>query len=470
MSTFVLIERPRAQASHTLLALKPALETFHANLVTFHDLAEASSYLKQSSHKVSLVICEPHINGSSGIEFIQQVSSSIPEIVSLIISDSTDAQIAIQAVQAGAYDVLPQPLESSDLLEVLSQALPDDRSPQTPKEETSSTTGETKLIGKSRAMAKVYRDIGKLAPTPVTILIRGETGTGKELIARALHENGHRSHGKFVTVNCAAIPDALLESELFGHEKGAFTGAHSQKIGKFEQAHGATLFLDEIGDMQPTLQAKMLRVLQERTIHRVGGKREIPVDVRIIAATHQNLEQMVDKKLFRADLLYRLSGYPLKVPPLRDRLGDVQILARHFLNMYGRELKLNSYRITPEALAFLSSQPWPGNVRQLQNIIYQALIRQRELTIDVADLQSLDLNETAMVPNDSLTHLINMLLVEEQSNPSDDGVYKKLIHEVERQLIPRALELKAGNITHTSKVLGLTRATLREKIRHLALT
>src|SRR5574338_256127 len=224
----------------------------------------------------------------------------------------------------------------------------------------------TAIVGKSRAMQSIYKEIGRIAATSVTVLIRGDTGTGKELIARAIYQHSDRAAAPFIAINCAAIPEALLESELFGHERGSFTGADARRIGRFEQANGGTIFLDEIGDMNANLQAKLLRVLQEKTIQRVGGRENVPVDVRIIAATHRDLEAAIRERLFREDLFYRLSVVTIKLPPLNQRTDDIPDMVRYFLRRYGPEAGVTAPAIAPEAIAFLQSQTWPGNVRELE--------------------------------------------------------------------------------------------------------
>ena len=313
--------------------------------------------------------------------------------------------------------------------------------------------------------------IDKVAPTDALVLITGSNGTGKEMVAHWLHEKSERSNGPMIEVNCAAIPDNLLESELFGHEKGSFTGASNKKIGRFEQANGATLFLDEIGDMQPLLQAKMLRVLQEKVIQRVGGTAEIPVDVRVIAATHRNLEQMVDDGAFRADLLYRLNGTTLKLPPLRDRLGDVSVLTNHFLSRFGLELGVGNPRITPEALSFLARQPWPGNIRQLQNVLRQAILKRRDLAIGAADLRPLILSDSPIIGSDtSLGKLATSILSKASKGELDHGAYREMIALAEETIITQTLQQTNGNQSQAADLLGITRYTLREKIKSLAIS
>ena len=311
-------------------------------------------------------------------------------------------------------------------------------------------------------MGKVYRDVAKLAATPVTVLVRGETGTGKELVARALWKHGHRAHRPLVVVNCAAIPENLLESELFGYEKGAFTGASVSRKGKFEQANGGTLFLDEIGDMSLPLQAKMLRVLQEKRIERVGGRGEVAIDVRIIAATHQPLEKMVSEGSFREDLLYRLQATSLMLPPLRDRLGDVDLLTRHFLAQLGEELGVVG-KISFEAVSYLTRQPWPGNVRQLQNVLRRALLKRRELVIGLDDLREF-LSEREEELDETLLQLANRALDEAEQN-GEGKAFRVLLAQAEQVIIRAALERSGGNQSKAARWLGITRLTLREKLK-----
>ena len=311
-------------------------------------------------------------------------------------------------------------------------------------------------------MGKLYRDIAKVAATPVTVLVRGETGTGKELVARALWTHGHRAHRPMVVVNCAAIPENLLESELFGYEKGAFTGANLARKGKFEQASGGTLFLDEIGDMSLSLQAKMLRVLQEKRIERVGGKGEVAVDVRIIAATHQPLEKMVEEGTFREDLFYRLQATSLVLPPLRDRLGDVELLTRHFLAQLGEELEVEG-KVSKEALSYLARQPWPGNVRQLQNVLRRALLKRRELVIGREDVTEF-LVEVHHKSEGSLSELVNEVLDDAEQSGTRNA-FREIVSQAEQTVIRAALERSGGNQSKAARWLGITRLTLREKLK-----
>ena len=395
------------------------------------------------------------------LDGIRRLQGDFPLIPILVIGRAEGSGEAIETVQAGAFDFLPAPFEDSEFLTLVGEAVASVNGDQ--PFEIGLVEGKSgELVGVSRAMGKVYRDVAKLAATPVTVLVRGETGTGKELVARALWKHGHRAHRPLVVVNCAAIPENLLESELFGYEKGAFTGASVSRKGKFEQANGGTLFLDEIGDMSLPLQAKMLRVLQEKRIERVGGRGEVAIDVRIIAATHQPLEKMVSEGSFREDLLYRLQATSLMLPPLRDRLGDVDLLTRHFLAQLGEELGVVG-KISFEAVSYLTRQPWPGNVRQLQNVLRRALLKRRELVIGLDDLREF-LSEREEELDETLLQLANRALDEAEQN-GEGKAFRVLLAQAEQVIIRAALERSGGNQSKAARWLGITRLTLREKLK-----
>jgi DNA-binding NtrC family response regulator len=332
----------------------------------------------------------------------------------------------------------------------------------------SEASGKDAIIGASRSMQALFKEIGRVAARPVPVLIRGETGTGKELIARAIFQHSDRAEQPFIAVNCAAIPETLLESELFGHERGAFTGAESRRIGRFEQADGGTLFLDEIGDMTLGTQVKLLRVLQEKTIQRVGGKELIPVDVRIIAATHRDLEAAVAKKEFREDLLYRINVVTLKLPPLEERPDDIPALVGYFLHRYGADLGVEEPAIRAEALSLLQQHTWPGNVRELENTVRKALLLSRGYPIDQEVIKqavgfaspSESVVDGAALP---LSKQISGLLDAARRGELED-VHRRLIEQAERELFTQAMTLADGNLTRAAQCLGITRLTLREKL------
>ncbi len=421
--------------------------------------------------RFDIVLCDLEFEEGRGFGLLKEIQKTSPHPPFIALNESSDSRSAIEAVKAGAFDFVPKPFSRSDLIRAVEEAVSCSRLANEPvaiDPRNELNEASDSLVGNSRAMLDVYKGLGRISATPVTVLIRGETGTGKELVARAIFQYGHRSHKPFITINCAAIPENLLESELFGHEKGAFTGAVATRIGKFEQANGATLFLDEIGDLDHALQAKLLRVLQEKRFQRVGGSEEISVDVRIIAATHRSLEKMISEGNFREDLFYRLNVATIKLPPLRDRTGDIQLLTGFFLKRFSAELGLPPTAITRNAVSRLESSRLPGNVRQLQNIVRKALLRSRGYAIDREMIDDL-LQETEPPDSDSKDSTsveeYCQQLVAEAANGSLEGVHQLAVERIERGLIESALNRSGGNISRASKWLGLSRLTLREKAK-----
>lgn len=424
-----------------------------------------------ASRPYAAVLSEMDLESGSGFAFLQQAKLSHPQLPVIAASHAAESRTAIEAVKAGAFDFIAKPLDADEVARVIREAVdvskktsePVAINPRDGLDDSSDT-----LVGTSRAMLDVYKALGRLSPTPVTVLVRGETGTGKELVARALHQHGHRSHKPFVTVNCAAIPPTLLESELFGHEKGAFTGAVATRIGKFEQANNATLFLDEIGDLDHALQAKLLRVLQEKRFQRVGGSAEISVDARIIAATHCPIEKLIAEGKFREDLFYRLNVATIKLPPLRDRTGDVPLLTAFFLRRFSGELDLPAVPISRGALSRLESARLPGNVRQLQNILRKALLRSRGYAIDRELIESLledtEPSEPGTVDAASVKEFCRAIVSGAVDGSIENG-HGLAVETVEAFLIEEALSRSGGNISQASKWLGVSRLTLREKAK-----
>jgi DNA-binding NtrC family response regulator len=435
--------------------------------VKANDGREAKDLLQ--NQRFEAVIMELHRDEASDFVILRELHKTHARLPIIVVSQSGESQAAIEAIKAGAFDFLPLPPDPTEVRRVITEAIDCSRRAREPvainPRPTETEPSET-LIGNSRAMLDVYKQLGRLSPTPVTVLIRGETGTGKELVARALYQHGHRAHKSLITVNCAAIPENLLESELFGHEKGAFTGAVATRIGKFEQAHGATLFLDEIGDLDHSLQAKLLRILQEKRFQRVGGSEEISVDVRVIAATHRNIEKMIQDGLFREDLFYRLNVGVIKLPPLRDRTGDIPLLVDFFLRRFSGELGLPPVSISRKAITRLESATLPGNVRQLQNIIRKALLRSRGFAIDEASITSL-LDETEPVEgraSGSIEEFCREML-EQAIQGRIASAHDSAVEKIEAILIDEALSRSGGNISQAAKWLGLSRLTLREKAK-----
>ncbi|MEX0613056.1 MAG: sigma-54 dependent transcriptional regulator [Pirellulales bacterium] len=417
---------------------------------------------------------------TSGLDLFEKIRSTDPKLPVIFITSLSSSETAIKAMTLGAFDYLLKPLDLARIRDLVRQALEIRRLMSIPVEipgaknarrngEGSITQSDT-LVGKSPQMQEVYKAIGRVAPQDVTVLIRGESGTGKELVARALYQHSTRVKGQFLAVNCAAIPDALLESELFGHEKGSFTGADQRRIGKFEQCSGGTLFLDEIGDMSPLVQSKVLRVLQSQQFERVGGNQTITTDVRVIAATNRDLEKMVEEGDFRSDLYYRLSGFTIQLTPLRERPEDLAPLLENYLALFSKELSKDVHGISPEAMDLLLSYSWPGNVRELQNVLKQSLLRSAGQVIIPDFLPEKVLSPDSAAPGVSagdpsgtdLRHFVD----ERLENGSTD-LYAEALEFMERYVVTRVLRVCDGNQSKAARMLGITRGCLRSKVRAL---
>ena len=429
-----------------------------------------------SAGEGSLVITDVVLPDESGFDLIPRIKRIRPELPILVMSAQNTLLTAITAAERGAFEYLPKPFDLKELTSVVSRAL---ASPQGKRADSVEAAEERlPLIGRSPAMQEIYRVIARLTQTDLTVMIMGESGTGKELVARALHDYGKRRHGTFVAVNMAAIPKELVESELFGHERGAFTGATNRGIGRFEQAEGGTLFLDEIGDMPLEAQTRLLRVLQQGEYTTVGGRTPIRTDVRIIAATNRDLRQLISQGLFREDLYYRLNVVPLRLPPLRERVEDIPDLVRHFLRKAEDE-GLPHKTLDNDALDLLRRHRWPGNVRELENLIRRLAVLQSGDAITAAAV-SAELKEPAKTfPADSgegpqsLAASVEQYLTQYFLSQGDrlppPGVYDRIVQEVERPLISICLAATRGNQIRAAQLLGLNRNTLRKKIRDLGL-
>jgi len=422
-----------------------------------------------------LIITDVAMPDGNGLELIPQIQKARPELRIIVISAHKTLLTAVKAAECGAFEYLPKPFDLNELASVVERAL---AAPAGATQELAEAELEETLplIGRSPAMQNIYRVVARLVGTDLTVLIVGDSGTGKELVARALHEYGKRRNGPFVAINMAAIPSELIESELFGHEKGSFTGATARYAGRFEQAQGGTLFLDEIGDMPTEAQTRLLRVLQEGEYTTVGGRTPIRADVRIIAATHRDLRQYIRQGLFREDLYYRLNVVPIRLPPLRERLEDIPLLIRHFINQAVAEgLPLKS--LDGAALEKLTKYRWPGNVRELENLIRRLAALYSEDVIG-ADVIEAELTETrqldsaaAPAKEDSLTASIERHLLDYFAAHGDGlppaGLYGRVLRELERPLLSLTLGATRGNQIRAAKLLGLNRNTLRKKIREL---
>jgi nitrogen regulation protein NR(I) len=403
--------------------------------------------------------------GMDGLELVRQLHDARPRLPILMMTAHGTTETAIEAMQSGAYDYLLKPFEIPELLSLVEQAVAASRLMTEPVELGRAGPARNAIIGNSRAMQAIYKEIGRIADKPVSVLIRGETGTGKELIARAIYQHSNRANEPFVAINCAAIPETLLESELFGHERGAFTGAESRRIGRFEQADRGSIFLDEIGDMTPGTQVKLMRVLQEKTIQRLGGKETIPVDVRVIAATHRDLESAIKQNQFREDLFYRISVSVLNLPPLRERKEDIPDLVNFFLKKYAVEFGVENPAIHPGAIEFLQAQSWPGNVRELENVTRKMLLRAQRYTISAEHVRAAlaSMNLPQATPDKSLLAYADELIAAAQRGELTDA-YARLHETAERILLGRAIELAQGNQAKAARWLGISRLTLREKL------
>ena len=425
---------------------------------------------RAKSERFDLVLTDFKLPGLSGLQLVEELHRVNPRLPIILMTAHGTTETAIEATKLGACEYLIKPFEPDHLLERVAALVTDARLMSEPVELGEARANGSAIVGNSRAMQNVYKEVGRVAATPVTVLIRGATGTGKELIARAIYQHSTRADKPFIAVNCAAIPQTLIESELFGHERGAFTGAMSRRIGRFEQANGGTLFLDEIGDLPMETQAKLLRVLQERVIQRVGGDEMIPVDVRLLAATHRDLETAIKEKEFREDLLFRLNVVTIRLPSLNERREDIPELVRYFIRRYAPELGIENPSIQPEAVAELQAHAWPGNVRELENVVRQALLAARPFAIGSNHVRD-GLQRSAQTDSarDS-THsaYITELLGRAERGEIEDA-YWRMIGDLENELFMQAIERASGNQAKVARWLGITRLKVREKLRAMGL-
>jgi two-component system nitrogen regulation response regulator GlnG len=423
-----------------------------------------------------LVITDVIMPDENGLDLVPRIKRVRPDLRVVVMSAQSTFVTAVKAAQRGAFEYLPKPFDLKELLAVVARALTAPAAPQPAMDE--GTEGERlPLVGRSPAMQEIYRTVARLTTTDLTVMVTGESGTGKELIARALHDYGRRRTGPFVAINMAAIPRELIESELFGHERGAFTGALARGIGRFEQAAGGTLFLDEIGDMPPEAQTRLLRVLQEGEFTTVGGRNPIKANVRIVAATHRDLRQAIRQGLFREDLFYRLNVVPIRLPPLRERMEDIPLLARHFLER-AKNAGLPSKQLDQEAVERLRRHGWPGNARELENLMRRlaALYPQEVIGADAVNnelaeaepMAELELRAPETLEQAVERHLTTFVAAQKDGLPVRD-LYERVLAEVERPLLRLALAATRGNQIKAAAMLGLNRNTLRKKIRELDL-
>jgi nitrogen regulation protein NR(I) len=422
-------------------------------------------FARAAKDAFNAVVTDLKMPGLGGLELVRQLHSARPRLPIILITAFGTTQTAIEATKFGAYDYLLKPFEIPQLLDLIRRAVDSNRLMSEPVTLGEPGAARDAIVGQSPAMQNIYKEIGRIATKPVNVLIRGETGTGKELIARAIYQNSDRANAPFVAINCAAIPETLLESELFGHERGAFTGAAGQRFGRFEQANHGTIFLDEIGDMTLSTQVKLLRVLQEKCLQRLGGRETIPVDVRVLTATHHDLETAIREKLFREDLYYRLNVVAITLPALRQRKEDIPALVRYFLTKYGPELGNLSPSIHADAMDFLQSHSWPGNVRELENAIRKALLLAQGYTVNADHVRAALRKEGGAAPaaSQSLPEYIADLLAAAQHGEASD-VHARLLESAERELFRQAIELAHDNQAKAARWLGVSRITMKAKL------
>ncbi len=423
-----------------------------------------------------VVLLDIRLGKQSGMELFHQIHEIDPKALIIFITGHGTADTAIEAMKVGAFDYLVKPLDFDQLHQIVDQALKIGRLMHAAAaiEDTNlADEASDRLIGNGPSMQSICKQIGRIAPQDVNVLILGESGTGKELVARAVYQHSRRNLSPFLAINCAAIPETLLESELFGHEKGAFTGAERRRVGKFEQCHRGTLFLDEVGDMPHATQAKILRLLQDGQFQRVGGNETLTVDVRVIAATNQNLEVMIDQGKFRRDLYYRLRGVTLHLPPLRDRIADIPELAHYFLFRLNRQLGTSVQSISQESLELLQSYRWPGNIRELQTVIRESLIASTGPTL-LPEFLSIELHADSLNDNDVVPHIVSVndeawrllgAFVERTMTEGSVDVYRRSLVHFDRLLVSQAMKVAKGLQSRAAEILGLSRPTLRAKIR-----
>jgi two-component system nitrogen regulation response regulator GlnG len=440
------------------------------NVESFSSASEA--LLALNSTKPDLIITDIKMPGMSGLEFLDKVSEKFPNLPTIIITAHANIDNALSAYKGGAFEYLTKPFDINEIRKLAIKATKSSK----PQHDELTQESNSQIVGKAESMQEVFKAIGKISQTDITVLIRGESGTGKELIAQSVHENSSRSNEPFIAINVAAIPHELLESELFGHEKGSFTGAQSQRIGRFEQALGGTLFLDEIGDMHPELQTRLLRVLSSHEFYRVGGQKPIKSDVRIIAATNQNIEGLIKTGKFREDLYHRLNVFRIELPPLRKRKEDIPSLVKYFLKKSANEIKSDQKDIEDPAMEVLNEYDWPGNIRQLENTCRYITVMAPSTSITLDDIpdevKNIDMNLESSPHANGLDSNINWeesLSGHIRNVLQDKNDLTTLSKDLEKILLQEALKASKGRRIDAAKILGLGRNTITRKIKDLDL-
>ena len=434
--------------------------------ISFECFSNTNEAINKFNHeKPQAIISDIRMPGESGIDFLTKVKNKFPEIPIIIMTAYSDLDTAVTAFQKGAFEYIAKPFDISKVVNIIQQALEANNNKNLKGEELGDLP---EIIGQAKSMQDVFRAIGRLSQSNAMVLLNGESGSGKELVAKAIHKNSHRKESPFIAINTAAIPNDLLEAELFGFEKGAFTGANAQRKGKFEQADQGTLFLDEIGDMPIDLQTRLLRVLGEGQFYRVGGQDLINVDVRVIAATHQDLETLVKSGQFREDLFHRLNVIRIKVPPLRERVEDIPLLSQYFLNKSANQLNVKLKSLSPEVIEYFKNLYWQGNVRQLENICHWLTVMAPGNVINVSDLPA-ELNSepvssgsTSSNWQENLGREVSKILLTGEVN-----IFKDYTNIFEKELIIQALRYTNGRKVEAAKLLGIGRNTITRKIKEL---
>ena len=435
------------------------------------DVLEARPLLQK--HPIRLAFVDINLPGKDGLSFTREILKEFPSLLTIVMTGQSTMYNTVEAMKAGAFDYVAKPFNIDEIEDLVKRALRVPPSTPETKRIKSGKKSDDLLAGQSKVMRDLYKAIGRVAATDLTVLIQGESGTGKELIARSIHQHSLRSSQPFVAINCAAIPSELMESELFGHEKGAFTGATERKRGKLELASQGTLFLDEIGDMPMRLQSKLLRLLQEKQFERVGGRELITTNMRVIAATHQNLEDLIKNSKFRTDLYYRLNVFPLNIVPLRERREDIPVLTEHFLQKGSKEMAVGRKALEPEVMRVFALYNWPGNIRELENTVKSLMITNVTGTIMLDSLPN-NLFRTQPVPDsgESLEEVASLkleALVRDAVEFDKDSLLAEVLPQVERPLLKLLLEQTNWNQQKSARILGINRNTLRKKIETLGL-
>jgi two-component system nitrogen regulation response regulator GlnG len=433
---------------------------------------EALTYVTRT--RPDVIVLDVHLPDATGMETFRRLRALDARIPIILITGHGTAELAIEAMKEGAFEYLLKPLELKELRAVIDRAAQSSRLMNVPAAipdlEVPPPGGDV-LLGRCAAMQEVYKAIGRVAPQDVTVLLTGESGTGKELVARAIYQHSRRAHKTFLAINCAAIPETLLESELFGHEKGAFTGAQRRRIGKFEQASGGTIFLDEVGEMPSLTQAKILRLIQEQTFERVGGSETIHTDVRLIAATNADLDRLVQEGRFRKDLYFRLNVFSIHLPPLREREGDLELLVEHFVQRFGQELGKPVREVEAAAWNALRAYSWPGNVRELQSVLKQAILRMSGSVL-LVDYLPEAVRRGSSSPARTWDEVEGYWekFIHHRLAAGSENLYAECLEQMERELLTRVLQHTHGNQLQAARILGITRGSLRRKIRSLGIT